>query len=85
MNENTTHPNSNCQTNCQPENDSQKAKDKHNEDMKHADHQKTKDDDSQKAKDKHNEEMKNADHQKMKDENKNKDSAEKKAEKAPGQ
>ncbi|WP_417909603.1 hypothetical protein [Candidatus Electronema sp. PJ] len=65
MNENTPYPNSNpsstCPSNCQPENVPQKAKDKHNEDMKHAGHQK------------------------MKDEGKNKDSADKKAEKAPGQ
>lgn len=65
MNESTPYPNSNpssstCPPNCQPENGSQKAKDKHNQDMKHTDHQKMKD-------------------------GKNKDSADKKAEKAPGQ
>ncbi|MCW5206427.1 hypothetical protein VU08_05805 [Desulfobulbus sp. F5] len=71
MNENTKQPNSNCQPNCPPENDSQKAKDKHNEDTKHADQQKMKDDD--KAKDKHNEDTKHADQQKMKDDDKAKD------------
>uniref|UniRef100_UPI004057A495 hypothetical protein n=1 Tax=Candidatus Electronema sp. TaxID=2698783 RepID=UPI004057A495 len=58
MNENTACPDNNPNNNCQPKSDSHKAKNKHGEDVKRADHQK------------------------MKGHDKDKDSVDKKAEKA---
>uniref|UniRef100_UPI0040570BAD hypothetical protein n=1 Tax=Candidatus Electronema sp. TaxID=2698783 RepID=UPI0040570BAD len=45
MNENTAYPDSTCSPNCQPESDEQKAKNKHDEEVRRANQQKMKDED----------------------------------------